>query len=68
MAEADSDRLPLPYFCPSWHNGRIGVCRRYIACGFVCRELEKAIASPAQSSYQSSLAAQPGSRENRTSS
>jgi hypothetical protein len=45
MAEADSDRLPLPYFCPSWHNGRIGVCRRYIACGFVCREFEKAIAS-----------------------
>ena len=45
MAEADSDRLSLPCFCPSWHNGRIDVCRRYIAGGFVCREFEKAIAS-----------------------
>lgn len=45
MAEANGDRLPLPCFCPSWHNRRIDVCHRYIAGGFVCREFEKAIAS-----------------------
>jgi hypothetical protein len=45
MDKADSDRPPLPCFCPSWHNRRIDVCRRYIAGSFVCREFEKAIAS-----------------------
>jgi len=49
MDKADSDRSPLPCFCPHWDRSRVSVCRRYIASGFICREFEKAIASAGQS-------------------
>lgn len=56
MDKADSDRPPLPYFCPHWDRSRVSVCHRYIAGGFICREFEKAIASVTPSLTNSPVA------------